>query len=150
MRTFFIIVFVSLLAGWPPCAHALREISLKTAEGVKVSSTSENQPEIIYNTIVLQGLNKVTGRTSKFEASVGASTRFGKLEIVTRRCWKSAPEERPETAALLEIFELRPGEAPEQIFLGWMFSSTPGLSGLEHAVYDIAVVSCDAKSDVEK
>jgi len=68
------------------------------------------------------------------------------LEVVARRCWKSLPEDRPENAALLEISELKPDEAPQKIFLGWMFSSSPGLSGLEHPVYDIAVIACNQSS----
>ena len=103
-----------------------------------------------YNSITLQGLNKVTGHSVKLEAMVGTVMSFGNLEIVARRCWKSSPDERPENAALLQISELKPGEASRQIFLGWMFSSSPGLSGLEHPVYDITVLSCDAKNEAEK
>jgi len=106
------------------------------------------QPE--YNTIVLQGLNKVTGTTSKLEGPLGTVQRFGTLEIVARRCWKAPPEERPENAGLLEISELKSGEEPKQIFLGWMFASSPGLSGLEHPVYDITVLDCLVKDDAEK
>lgn len=102
-----------------------------------------------YYTITLQGLNKVTGHISQLEAPVGTVMHFGTLEIVARRCWKSAPEERPENAALLEILELKPAEAPSRIFLGWMFSSSPGLSGLEHAVYDVTVLACEAHSEFE-
>ncbi len=76
--------------------------------------------------------------------------RFGTLEIVAHRCWKSEPEDRPENAALIEISELKPGETPQRIFLGWMLSSSPGLSGLEHAVYDITVLSCDVKKNIDK
>ncbi|MCE2927059.1 MAG: DUF2155 domain-containing protein [Rickettsiales bacterium] len=102
------------------------------------------------NSITLQGLNKVTGRTSKFDGLLGTVLRFGNLEIVARRCWKAPPEERPENAALLEISELKRGEAPAQVFLGWMFSSSPSLSGLEHPVYDISIISCDVKKKTEK
>lgn len=107
-----------------------------------VAASAQDEPA--YNTIVLQGLNKVTGRTSKLEGPVGTVLRFGNLEIVARRCWQAPPEERPENAALLEISQLKPDEAPEKIFLGWMFSSSPGLSGLEHAVYDVTVLACHA------
>lgn len=95
------------------------------------------------NSIVLQGLNKVTGHISKLEAPVGTVMRFDNLEIIARRCWKASPEEQPENAALLEILELRTGEQPKTAFLGWMFSSSPGLSGLEHPVYDITVLDCE-------
>lgn len=110
-----------------------------------------SEPEAVsYNTILLQGLNKVTGHTSKLEAPVGTIMRFGTLEIVARRCWKSPPEERPENAGLLEVSELKAGEPGNRIFLGWMFSSSPGISSLEHAVYDITVLSCDAKESTDK
>lgn len=95
-----------------------------------------------FNTVVLQGLNKVTGHASKIEALIGVPVRFGTLEILPHSCWKSAPEERPENAALLEINEIKQGEAPERIFLGWMFSSSPGLSALEHPFYDITMIKC--------
>lgn len=102
----------------------------------------EEGMETGFNTVVLEGLNKVTGHASKIEALIGSSVRFGTLEIIPHSCWKSAPEDRPENASLLEINEIKPGEAPERIFLGWMFSSSPGLSALEHPFYDITMVKC--------
>ena len=109
----------------------------------------ESEPVIEYNKVVLQGLNKVTGRSSKLEGPLGTVMRFGTLEVIARRCWKAPPDERPENAALLEIRELKAEEAPQKIFLGWMFSSSPGLSGLEHPVYDVNVLSCES-TDAEK
>src|SRR4051812_8914344 len=91
---------------------------------------------------VLQGLDKVTARVSRFEAPVGAPVRFGTLEIVVRVCNKRPPEEPPESAAFLDISELRPGEPAAQRFSGWMFASSPGLNGLEHPVYDVWVLDC--------
>ena len=36
--------------------------------------------------------------------------------------------------------------AGESIFNGWMFASSPGLNGLEHAVYDVWVIDCKTTS----
>jgi hypothetical protein len=110
--------------------------------------TDNTQPEP--NTIVLQGLNKVTGHISRLEAPVGTVMRFGNLEVIGRRCWQAPPDEQPENAGLLEIWELKPGESHERIFLGWSFSSSPGLSGLQHPVYDVTVLECLTLSDPEK
>jgi hypothetical protein len=101
------------------------------------------------NMLVLQGLNKVMGRVSTLEVPLGAMVRFENLEIIARKCWKSPPEERPENASLLEIREVKASEEPKQIFLGWMFSSSPGLSALEHPVYDVTVLSCEYRKDIE-
>ena len=90
----------------------------------------------------MQGLDKITARVSQFEAPVGKTVRFGNLSIVVRDCRKSPPEERPENAAFVEIYEARPGEEKERLFSGWMFSSSPALSALEHPVYDVTLLEC--------
>jgi len=73
----------------------------------------------------LQGLDKTTARVSQFEVPVSGEARFGTLSIWVRACKRSPPEESPENAAFLEIFENRPSEAKVRIFNGWMFSSSP-------------------------
>jgi hypothetical protein len=42
----------------------------------------------------------------------------------------------------MEIREVRPNEPPASRFVGWMFASSPALSALEHAVYDVWVIDC--------
>ncbi len=91
---------------------------------------------------VLQGLDKVTARVSTFEAPLNRIVRFGTLEIIARACHKRPPEEPPESAAFLEIRDVKPGEPPADLFMGWMFASSPALSALEHPVYDIWVLDC--------
>ena len=93
-------------------------------------------------TAQLQGLDKITARVSQFDAPIGATVRFGDLSITVRDCRRSSPEERPENAAFVEIYENRPGEAKERLFSGWMFSSSPALSALEHAIYDVNLLAC--------
>jgi hypothetical protein len=90
----------------------------------------------------LQGLDKITARVSKFDAPVDTVVRFGTLSIRVRDCETNPPEETPESAAFLEIDELRPGEARVRLFSGWMFASSPALSALEHPVYDVNLLDC--------
>jgi len=68
------------------------------------------------------------------------------LLIRVRDCEKNPPEEAPESAAFIEIDEVRPGEVNLRVFSGWMFSSNPALSALEHPVYDVNVLDCSAAS----
>ncbi len=91
---------------------------------------------------VLQGLDKVTARVSEIEAPLNRMVRFGTLEITVRACHKTPPEEPPESAAFLEIRDVKPGEAGVDLFVGWMFASSPALSALEHPVYDVWVLDC--------
>ena len=98
---------------------------------------------------VLQGLDKTTARVSKFDAPVGQAVRFGTLVITVRACIKHPPEEEPESAAFLQIDEVRQGErnsgVSQRVVSGWMFASSPALSALENPIYDIGVLDC--KSD---
>ena len=90
--------------------------------------------------VLLQAMDKVTGRVKKLEFNVGDSIRFGELTVVAEKCFTKPPEETPENAAFLRIF---PTKTPEtEVFKGWMFSSNPALSAMEDPVYDIWVVSC--------
>jgi hypothetical protein len=91
---------------------------------------------------VLQGLNKTTARISTFEAPVDQAVRFGSLEILARRCHKTPPEEPPESAAFLEVVDVRPDAEAVAVFTGWMFASSPAISALEHPVYDVWVIDC--------
>ncbi|HEX3417227.1 MAG TPA: DUF2155 domain-containing protein [Stellaceae bacterium] len=95
---------------------------------------------------LLEGLDKITARVSKFEVPVGAPVQFGTLAIRVRDCEKSPPEDTPESAAFIEIDETRSGETRNRVFSGWMFASSPALSALEHPVYDVILLDCKAAS----
>ena len=99
--------------------------------------------DLVEDTAVLQGLDKITGRVMTIEAPVGTPVHFGTLEIIVRTCRKRPPEESPESAAFLDVWEIRTGEPAASIFRGWMFASSPALSALEHPVYDIWVLDCE-------
>jgi hypothetical protein len=91
---------------------------------------------------ILQGLDKITARISRLDVPVGAGVVFGTLAITVRACRTTPPEEAPENAAFLEIVDRPPGEEPRLVFSGWMFSSSPAVSALDHPVLDVWVVRC--------
>ena len=129
--------------------NSLRTIIGRTLAGIfagavlAVALATTPRAENIEGTgALLQGLDKVTARISPIPAPIGETVRFGTLEITVRRCVEHPPEEPPESAALLEIREARPGETPLPLFTGWMFASSPALSALEHPVYDVWVKAC--------
>jgi hypothetical protein len=95
-----------------------------------------------YNMAVLQGLDKVTARVSTFNAPIGATVKFGSLEIIARTCDKRPPEEAPESAAFVDVWEVHPGEPAVSVYRGWMFASSPALAAMEHPVYDVWVLDC--------
>jgi len=95
---------------------------------------------------VLQGLDKVAAKVSQIVAPVGSSVTFGTLSILVRDCETAPPDAAPDNAAFIQIYETPPGEQTKRLFSGWMFSSSPALSGLEHPVYDVTLLACKAAS----
>ena len=94
----------------------------------------------------MQALDKITARISTLSAPVGVAHQFGTLEVTVQRCAFHPPEETPENTAFVIIRDLGYDQsvAPAEVFSGWMFSSSPAISALEHPVYDITLLACSA------
>ena len=94
----------------------------------------------------MQALDKITARISTLSTPVGEARQFGTLEVTIQRCAFHPPEEAPENAAYVVIRDLGydPSVEPAEVFSGWMFSSSPAISALEHPVYDITLLACSA------
>ena len=86
-------------------------------------------------------LNKVTAKLRPVEMTLGEPTDIGSLRVIMRDCISTPPEEPPETKVFLEVFEYKAG-FENRVFSGWMFASSPGINGLEHAVYDLWPTAC--------
>lgn len=98
---------------------------------------------------IIEAIDKITAESMRFEVEVGGRpVRFNQSLIFTARaCEVSAENELVEDAIAYVDVTLQPraeGTAPRQIFRGWMFSSSPAISGLQHPIYDAWVVGCKA------
>lgn len=91
----------------------------------------------------LRVLDKITARTSTFDVKLDQTVSFAALRVTLRACRENPPTEPPESAAFLEISEIA-AEGARKVFSGWMFASSPALSAMEHAVYDVWVLGCAA------
>lgn len=97
---------------------------------------------------VFNGLDKITGRIILFEVSVDETVQFGALQITPRVCYSRPPTESPQTDAFIEVDEVTLENKYRRIFSGWMFAASPGLHGIEHAVYDVWLTDCKGGSSV--
>ena len=89
-------------------------------------------------------LDKITARIEKLELNLNDEEVLGSLTIILKSCQNRPPDYLPESAAYVEIYDKlnKNYEEGTLIFSGWMFSSSPAISALEHPVYDISLVSC--------
>jgi hypothetical protein len=95
-------------------------------------------------TLILRGLDKITGRPTTLVAPIGKPIHYATLTITARYCYSTPPTETPETAAFVQIDDHRPDQPGRRVFSGWMYASSPGLHGMEHPLYDVWVITCKA------
>lgn len=101
------------------------------------------QAERISNPIaVFAGLDKITGLTTTFEAKIGEEKRFGGLYVKADACYTRDITEEPKTTSFVEVEEVEPDDTRKKIFSGWMFAESPGLSAVEHPIYDVWLTGC--------
>lgn len=104
---------------------------------------SANAAMLDYPSVKLRTLDKATARTNTIEVKVGDTVQFGSLFIKVQACRESDPLDKPESASFLQIWEVPiNSDKSEWIFSGWMFASSPALSAMDHAVYDVWVLEC--------
>jgi hypothetical protein len=110
---------------------------------VLLAGVSPVQAARIANPIaVFSGLDKITGLTTTFEAKIGEEKRFGGLYVKADACYTRDVTEEPKTTSFVEVEEIESDNSRKKIFSGWMFAESPGLSALEHPIYDVWLTGC--------
>ena len=95
------------------------------------------------------GLDKITGRITRFDVYIDETVLFGALESTPRACYNRAPTETQQpTSAVLEVDQRSLQGVSKRIFTGWMFADSPALNAVDHAVYDVWLVECKTTTDV--
>ena len=96
------------------------------------------------DTAQFKALDKITARIKKLDINVNEEQDLGTLIIKLKSCQNRPPDYQPDSAAFIEIYDKMNLNDNDTglIFSGWMFSSSPALSALEHPIYDISLISC--------
>ncbi len=110
-----------------------------------LSALAANEDEE-YPSVRLRSLDKITARTLTFDAKVGTTVKFGEIYIKIQSCRKPPPIIKTEAAAFLQIWQMdKATQKSNWVYSGWMFASSPALSGMDHPVYDVWVIDCLGK-----
>lgn len=89
--------------------------------------------------VVLRALDKINGIVYDIEMATGQSAEFGNLLIKLDSCRFPVGNPAGDAFAALEITDAASGS---DVFRGWMIASTPALSAMDNARYDIWVMRC--------
>jgi hypothetical protein len=105
--------------------------------------------ETIANPVAaFSGLDKITGRITKFDVYIDETVQFGALQITPRVCYTRPPTETQRTSVFVEVDQVSLKGQITRIFTGWMFADSPALNAIDHAVYDIWLDDCRQSTDV--
>ena len=97
--------------------------------------------------VEIQILDKITARVQTLEIKVNDANSFESLNIEIFACYKNPPEEIPEDFVLLRIYDNLSEVENELIYQGWMISSGPAATPLEHPIYDLWLIECKVDID---
>lgn len=89
---------------------------------------------------LLRGLDKISGTASDLQLAVGQAVDFGRLTVRLGECRQPADDPDSDAFAQMTIMDRESGRTA---FAGWMIASSPALSALDDARYDIWVVACN-------
>ncbi len=84
-------------------------------------------------------LDKVRAQPESATLKAGQTINFGSLTIALRRCVSHPADQPQDSAALLDITD---SHSASFGFHAWMLANEPGLSQLEHPIYDVHLTAC--------
>ena len=107
----------------------------------EIKSLEDNKE---YSGVKIIGLDKITAKTSEFVIKIGEKKNYGLLEIKPLKCGKVIKENfETEDVAYLQIKDRKESENEKVfIFNGWTFSSNSINTSIDHAIYDVWLISC--------
>lgn len=97
---------------------------------------------------VFGGIDKITGRTYTFDAYVGETVQFGRLQVTPRVCYSRDDTEEQRIDAFVQVDKVSLQNDVSRIFSGWMFADSPALNAVEDPIYDVWLTDCVASADV--
>ena len=91
------------------------------------------------NLAEIRAIDRITGRSFKLKVPTNTEVTFSNLVLNIKYCYKNPIDKEIENFAYLIV---KDKFLNNLIFQGWMFSSSPSLSSLEHPINDIWLLNC--------
>ena len=86
-------------------------------------------------------LNKTTNKVSTKDILVSSKISWETLNIEVLYCGSTPPTEISEDYVLIDVYDTINNEK-NNIYKGWMISSSPDVTPLENPIYDLWLVDC--------
>lgn len=122
--------------------HATEREALQLTDNIQDIEHNKNSPLIKTEKAELIVLNKITAKSVKKTFNLGEVQFFGNLSIEVHKCVKSTDPFNLNNLMLLTVFDNKIDDDNLSVFHGWLVSSNPSISTLEHPVYEVIAVNC--------
>ena len=86
-------------------------------------------------------LDKISNKLAEKTIKVNESELIGTLNIKVYSCFTEPPNKIPEDYVLIDVKDNFQDE-DKSIYKGWMISSSPDVTPLEHPIYDLWLLGC--------
>ncbi len=135
--------------SWARAGRRLLSVALAaTAAGIVMAPLPSEAARIENPVATFAGIDKITGRITRFDVYIGETVQFGALQVTPKVCYSRDDTEAQKITSFVEVDEITLDRKIRRIFTGWMFADSPGLNAVEHPVYDVWLTECKTKSDV--
>ena len=86
-------------------------------------------------------LDKISNKIFEKTIKVGSAEEIETLNIDVYACFTEPPDEISEDYVLIEVNDYFQNEY-KSVYKGWMISSTPEVTPIQHPIYDLWLVGC--------
>ena len=136
------VLLIAALAATPALAQSRARGSTDVAPGTRAETVAPVFDGKVAQGkgALLRGLDKMSGQSTDLPVNIGDTIAFGRLSVRLGEC--RFPQDDPESDAFaqLTITDTSTGKA---LFTGWMIASSPAISALDDARYDVWPVACN-------
>mgnify|MGYP001272299076 CR=1 FL=1 len=93
------------------------------------------------NYAVFKLLDKTTNKVTQKDINVNSKVNWDTLSLEIFACYSTLPQDIPEDYVLIEVKDAL-NDKNESVYKGWMISSSPDVTPLEHPIYDLWLIDC--------
>ena len=132
-----------------PLRLIFRVLALLALLGLAGLAMPASAQPLAHPVATLAGLDKITGRITRFDVYIDETVLFGALEITPRACYdRPATDTVQRTSVFVEVDQRSLDGTTRRIFTGWMFADSPALSAVDHPVYDVWLIECKTSTNI--
>lgn len=119
------------------------KVTPKNTSGTKAETDSLVATDVIYtNKAQIVILNKITTKPYTLNIVTGKRYNFSNISYEIHKCAKSTDPYNLSNKMLVSVYDTKEKKDSSLIFRGWMISTNPSISTIEHPVYELIPIKC--------